>query len=394
MSIDTSLATPRAITRAVPTPGVDRLLLVPVLLLTAIGVVMVASASLPIADARGVGPFHFLARHVGFLLLGGALAWIAARQELSSLERLGPPALLSAFAILPLVFVPGLGHEVNGAARWIRLGPLQLQVVEPVKLLLIVFLAAYLAGQQQALQVRFLPSLVPLAVSALIAGLLLLQPDFGSAVLIVAIAGGMLWLAGARARFLLTPGLLALPVLAWAALSEGYRIRRLTSFLDPWADPFRDGFQLTQALIAVGRGEWLGVGLGGSVQKLYYLPEAHNDFMVAVFAEEFGLLGLTVLIGLFALLVGRAFLLGMRLCVAGRLFAAHVMFGVALWIALQTLVSIGVNLGVLPTKGLTLPLISAGGSSLVVTLAAVGLLLAGSREALAVARADGEEGRR
>ncbi len=390
MSNGASIAT----ARAAPLPGVDRLLLVPVLLLAAIGVVMVASASLPIADARGVGPFHFLARHLGFLLLGGALAWIAARQELSSLQRFGRPALLAAFVILPLVFVPGLGHEVNGAARWIRLGPLQLQVVEPVKLLLILFLAAYLAGQQQALQVRFLPSFVPLAVSALLAGVLLLQPDFGSAVLIVAIAGGMLWLAGARARFLVAPGLLALPVLAWAALSEGYRIRRLTSFLDPWADPFRDGFQLTQALIAVGRGEWLGVGLGGSVQKLYYLPEAHNDFMVAVFAEEFGLLGLTVLIGLFALLVGRALVLGMRLALAGRLFAAHVMFGVALWIALQALISIGVNLGMLPTKGLTLPLISAGGSSLVATLAAVGLLLAGSREALAVAPADGEEGRR
>jgi cell division protein FtsW len=383
-----------AVTGEAPAPEVDRLLLVPVLLLAAIGVVMVASASLPIADARGVAPFHYLARHLGYLMFGAALAWIAARQELSSLERLGPPALLAGFAILPLVFVPGLGHEVNGAARWIRVGPLQLQAVEPVKLLLIVFLAAYLARQQQALQTRFLPNLVPLIVAASMAGLLLLQPDFGSAVLIVAITGGMLWLGGARARFLLAPGLLALPVLGWAALSEGYRLRRLTAFLDPWADPFRDGFQLTQALIAVGRGEWLGVGLGASVQKLYYLPEAHNDFMVAVFAEEFGLLGLSLLIGLFALLVGRAFLLGMRLHAAGRAFAAHLMFGIALWIGLQALVSIGVNLGVLPTKGLTLPLISAGGSSLVVTLAAIGLLLAGGREARGLAAAAAGEGRR
>lgn len=377
-----------------PAPEVDRLLLVPVLLLAAIGVVMVASASLPIADARGVGSFHFLLRHLGYLALGAALAAIAARHSLSALERFGSPALLAAFAMLPLVFVPGLGHEVNGAARWIRIGPLQMQVVEPVKLLLIVFLAAYLARHQQALQTRFLAALLPLLVASILSAMLLLQPDFGSAVLIAAIAGGMLWLGGARVRFLIAPALLALPVLAWAALSEGYRLRRLTSFLDPWSDPFRDGFQLTQALIAVGRGEWLGVGLGASVQKLYYLPEAHNDFMVAVFAEEFGLLGLAVLVGLFSLLVGRSFLLAMRLHAAGRSFAAHLMFGIALWIGLQALVSIGVNLGVLPTKGLTLPLISSGGSSLVVTLVAVGLLLAGSREAAAATAGTPTEAKR
>lgn len=184
-------------------PGVDLLLLVPTLLLAAIGVVMVASASLPIADARGVGSFHFLARHLGFLALGGALAWIAARQDLAKLERRGPLALIVALAILALVFVPGLGHEVNGSARWIRIGPLQLQVVEPAKLLLILFLAAYLARRKQALQTRFLPNLLPLAVSGVFAGLLLLQPDFGSAVLILALTIGMLWLGGARTRFLL-----------------------------------------------------------------------------------------------------------------------------------------------------------------------------------------------
>lgn len=382
-----------AVQRTSLPPGVDLLLLVPTLLLAAIGVVMVASASLPIADARGVGSFHFLVRHLGFLALGGALAWIAARQDLAQLERRGPLALIVALAILALVFVPGLGHEVNGSARWIRIGPLQLQVVEPAKLLLILFLAAYLARRRQALQTRFLPNLLPLAVSGVFAGLLLLQPDFGSAVLILALTIGMLWLGGARTRFLLAPVLLAVPVLAWAALSEGYRLRRLASFLDPWADPFRDGFQLTQALIAVGRGEWLGVGLGGSVQKLYYLPEAHNDFILAVFAEEFGLLGLSLLVTLFAVLVGRAFQLGMQLHEAGRLFAAHTMFGIALLIALQALVSIGVNLGVLPTKGLTLPLISAGGSSLVVTLTALGLLFAGSREVLAAHQAAVEEER-
>jgi cell division protein FtsW len=194
-------------------------------------------------------------------------------------------------------------------------------------------------------------------------------------VLIVAITGGMVWLGGVRVRNLLAPAMFAVPVLGWAAMSESYRVKRLTSFLDPWQDPFNDGFQLTQALIAIGRGEWFGVGLGGSIQKLFYLPEAHTDFIFAVISEELGFVGILAVLALFTVLVGRAFVLGLRAVELGRHFAGYCAFGVALWIGLQALVSIGVNLGVLPTKGLTLPLISSGGSSVLMTCAAVGLLL-------------------
>jgi cell division protein FtsW len=222
--------------------------------------------------------------------------------------------------------------------------------------------------------------LKPVGVAGLLVLILLVQPDFGSAVLIAAITGGMVWLGGVRVRNLLAPALLLVPVFGYAALSESYRVRRLTSFLDPWADPFNDGFQLTQALIAIGRGEWLGVGLGASIQKLFYLPEAHTDFIFAVMAEELGFAGICVVIALYVLLVGRAFLLGLRAVELRRHFAGYCAFGVALWISLQTLVSIGVNLGLLPTKGLTLPLISSGGSSVLMTCAAVGLLLRVSYE--------------
>src|SRR5690606_13817188 len=204
--------------------------------------------------------------------------------------------------------------------------------------------------------------------------------DFGSAVLLVTITIGMVWLAGARLRYLLMLGAFLLPGLLWATLSESYRFKRLISFMDPWKDPFADGFQLTQALIAIGRGEWFGVGIGGSVQKLFYLPEAHTDFILAVLAEELGFVGLLVVIGLFAWLTARAFLVGFRCLRTGLRFAGYCAFGVALWIATQSLFSIGVNMGLLPTKGLTLPLISSGGSSLIMTCAALGLLLRCSRE--------------
>jgi cell division protein FtsW len=210
--------------------------------------------------------------------------------------------------------------------------------------------------------------------------LLLAQPDFGSAAILLAITGGLIWLGGVRIVHVAVPVAAALPLLAWAAVSESYRVRRLTSFLNPWEDPFKDGFQLTQALIAIGRGEWLGVGLGGSVQKLFYLPEAHTDFIFAVIAEELGFAGILLVIALFVVLVGQAFRIGLRGVEMGRSFAGFCAFGVGLWLGLQAFVSIGVNLGILPTKGLTLPLVSSGGSSVLMTCAAIGLLLRVSYE--------------
>jgi len=353
----------------------DRFIFGAAVALAALGLVMVASSSIAIAEGLDVGPFYFLTRHVVFLAGGTVLALVLARIELKHLEKSSHLLLLLCFVLLLAVFVPGLGKSVNGARRWLNLGISNFQVVEAVKLMLIVWLASYLVRYREQVQQKWLGMLKPLGVAAGLVGILLVQPDFGSAVLICAIVGGMIWLGGVRIRNVVAPALLAMPMLGAAAMSESYRVRRLTSFLDPWADPFKDGFQLTQALIAIGRGEWFGVGLGGSIQKLYYLPEAHTDFIFSVIAEELGFVGILAVLALFALLVGRAFVLGLRAVELGRHFAGYCAFGVALWISLQALVSIGVNLGVLPTKGLTLPLISSGGSSVLMTCAAVGLLL-------------------
>jgi cell division protein FtsW len=217
--------------------------------------------------------------------------------------------------------------------------------------------------------------LKPLGVAVALVALLILQPDFGSLSLVLAITAGMLVLGGVNMPRMFGPVLVGLPVLAMIAIAEPYRMRRFTSFMDPWADPFDSGYQLTNALMAVGRGEWFGVGLGGSVQKLSYLPEAHTDFILAVIAEELGLLGVTLVIGLYALLAGRAFWVGLKCVEMRRHFAGYCAFGIALWMSLQSFVSIGVNLGLLPTKGLTLPLVSYGGSSVLMTCAALGLLL-------------------
>jgi cell division protein FtsW len=343
--------------------------------LAALGVIMVASSSIAIADGQHVGPFYYVTRHVVFLGLGVALGIVMTRIELEWLERNAFVLLLLAIILLLLVFVPGLGLRVNGARRWIRLGFAGFQSVEAVKLMFIVYLASYLVRHRDNVQMSMFGVIKPLGVALILVGLLLMQPDFGSAALIIAVTVGMVWLGGARMRNLFYLAIPAMPAIAWAAMTSDYRVKRLTSFLNPWAHPFDDGFQLTQALIAIGRGEWFGVGLGGSVQKLFYLPEAHTDFILAVIAEELGLAGILLVLVLFAALVGRALMLGLRAIERGQRFAGYCACGIGLWLGLQTLVSIGVNLGVLPTKGLTLPLISSGGSSVLMTCAAVGLLL-------------------
>jgi len=238
----------------------------------------------------------------------------------------------------------------------------------------IIYVAGYLARKADLVRTRFFDTFKPLIFGGILSVILLLQPDMGSAAVITAIIAGMIWLAGAAWRHILVLGMMALPAFGFAAM-EPYRLRRIVSFMDPWADPFNSGFQLTQALIAVGRGELFGVGLGASIQKLFYLPEAHTDFIFAVLAEEFGLMGVVVVLGLFALLVTRIMIIGSMAHRAGRTFAGFLAYGVGLWIGLQAVVSIGVNLGVLPTKGLTLPLISSGGSSILMTIVALGMVL-------------------
>lgn len=358
----------------------DPWLLAAAIALAAFGVVMVASASIAVADGQHIGAFYYLKRHAMFLALGGALAAASLRIELKLVEKYAFGLMLLAFALLLAVFVPHLGMRINGARRWINLGLIGFQPVEAVKLVLVIYLASYLVRHRDGVERKFFGVLKPMLVAGVTALLLLAQPDFGSAALIAVVTVGMVWLAGARMRYLMLLGAPLLPAAMYLALSTDYRVKRLTSFLDPWKDPFNDGFQLTQALIAVGRGEWFGVGLGGSVQKLFYLPEAHTDFILAVIGEELGLAGIVLVLGLFALLVGRGLMLGLRGVEIGQRFAGFVAFGVSLMIGLQALVSVGVNLGVLPTKGLTLPLISSGGSSVMMTCVMLGVLLRASYE--------------
>ncbi len=366
----------QATRRVGPRGRYDPWLLLAAIGLAAFGIVMVASSSIAVADGEHIGEFHYLVRHLVFIGAGGALAlWIALGVELDTLEKYTGPLMLFTIALLLLVFVPHIGMRVNGARRWIDLGVSGFQPVELAKLSVVLYVASYLVRHRDAVETKFAGALRPVAVAGLTAVLLLAQPDFGSAALIGVVTIGMLWLGGARMRNLVFMGLPLIPLGAWLALSTDYRVKRLTSFLDPWKDPWDNGFQLTQALIAVGRGKWFGVGLGGSVQKLFYLPEAHTDFILAVIAEELGFVGVLFVLALFALLVGRGLQLGLRGIEVGQHRAGYVAFGISLMIALQALVSVGVNLGVLPTKGLTLPLISSGGSSTLMTCIMLGVLV-------------------
>lgn len=352
----------------------DRPLMLAALGLVAMGILMVASASIAVSEGFEVSRWHFLVRHLMYLAMGGALACGLRLVSIRVLEKLSKPLMLVAFGLLALPFVPGLGHTANGATRWIDLGIAQFQVVEAVKLLVVVYVAGYLAGRDNLGQGRFVEIIKPLVVGLLMAAILLQQPDMGSAVVLLSIIGGMIWLAGAAWRHLFVLGAGAIPFAAFATL-EPYRLQRIVSFVDPWSDPFNTGFQLTQALIAVGRGQIFGVGLGSSVQKLYYLPEAHTDFIFAVLAEELGLVGIVLVMGLFAVLIGRIFIIGQRAHHMNRPFAGYLAHGIGLWLGFQALVSMGVNLGLLPTKGLTLPLISSGGSSLLISVLALGVVL-------------------
>ena len=322
-----------------------------------------------------VGPWYFLTRHVLFLAVGVVLAAIAMRTELKTIEQYSQLLLLGCFVLLLLVYVPVLGSTVNGARRWINLGVSKFQVVEAVKVLYIVWLASYLKRYSEDVAITWMAMLKPVVVVGALVVLLLMQPDFGSSVLLLGITICMLLLGGAPIQRIILPILLMVPALVLLVVFEPYRMRRVTSFMDPWQDQLGAGYQLSNALMAIGRGEWLGVGLGASVQKLSYLPEAHTDFIFSVIAEELGFAGACVVVAMYVLLAGRAFWLGLKCVEMKRHFAGYIAFGIALWMALQSFVSIGVNLGLLPTKGLTLPLISSGGSSVLMTCVAMGLLL-------------------
>jgi cell division protein FtsW len=375
---------------AAPTYRIDPWLAGSALALAMLGAVMVASASITMADQAFGQPFYFLLRQIVYLGVGGVAAGFCMLVPLRAWETASPLLITAAMVLLAAVVVPGVGYEVNGATRWLRLGPFNLQASEPARLLLVMYLCSYVARRGDALQAGFRGLVFPLFIVTAAGMLLMLQPDFGATVVLFATAIGVLFVGGMRIGYLLFMGVAGFASLALLVLTSEYRMRRLTAFLDPWADPWNSGFQLTQSLIAIARGEWFGVGLGGSVQKLFYLPEAHTDFVFAVFAEEFGLLGVFVMIGLFVVLVWRAYAISAAAAAAGRVFAACLAFGIGTWIALQSFINMAVNMGLLPTKGLTLPLVSYGGSSLLVTGAAIGLLLRIHYELTA----DGYAGRR
>ncbi|HUD96895.1 MAG TPA: putative lipid II flippase FtsW [Woeseiaceae bacterium] len=354
---------------------IDTFLLLIGLALLLGGLVILASASISTSDNSSGNPFYYVERQAVAALIGAAGGLLCLFIPIQTWSSIGPLLLLAGVALLAVVLVPGVGYEVNGSTRWLRIGIINLQVSEPARLCLLLYLAGYLVRRNKSLREEFGGFLRPMLLLSLACGLLLAEPDFGAAIVLLATALAMLFVAGARLRdFCLFFGVAAI-AMAVLAVTSPYRLQRLTGFLDPWSDPFNSGFQLTQSLIAIGRGEWFGVGLGNGVQKLFYLPEAHTDFVFAVFAEEFGLAGSVALIGLFLALLWRIFHLAMRAARSERFFEAYFAVGIGTWLGLQAFINIGVNMGMLPTKGLPLPLVSYGRSSLIITMISIGLLL-------------------
>ncbi len=354
---------------------IDGLLLVAALGLLSLGLVMISSASVALSDKLG-SPFHYAFRQAVFAAVGLALAMYTLwRVDLNFLERHRYLWLLLAFVILFAVLLPGIGHVVNGSRRWIGFGPINLQASEPARLLLIFYLAAYLAAKGEVVRTTFRGFLMPIMALGVGAALLMLEPDLGTTVVLMATGLTMLFLAGGQLRWMILLILAGVALLYVAVIIEPYRMRRFTGFSDPWADPLDTGFQLSMALIAIGRGGWSGVGLGDSVQKLFYLPEAHTDFIFSVLAEELGLPGMLALILLYGLFLARGFAIARLAERTGLLFGAYMAYGISTWIGLQAFINMGVNMGLLPTKGLTLPFMSYGGSSLVMMCVATALLL-------------------
>jgi cell division protein FtsW len=347
----------------------------PVAALLLVGLVMVASASIGVSEKDMGAPFYYFQRQLMFVAMGLVGAGVAVAIPTTVWDRYSMVLLGFGFFLLLAVLVPGIGHEVNGSRRWLRLGIMNFQASELARVLLLTYVASYSVRRVEELRTDFKGFVRPVAVLGIAAVLLLAEPDFGAATVLMTTGLALLFLAGARIRHLLVPVVIGIAGMALLAVTSSYRLRRLTAFRDPWQDPFDSGFQLTQSLIAIGRGEWFGVGLGSSVQKLFYLPEAHTDFVFAVLAEEFGFVGVVSVIALFALLVGRALVIARSAARAGLAFQSLVAAAIGVWLGLQVFVNIGVNMGLLPTKGLTLPLLSYGGSSMLVTLGWLGVLL-------------------
>ena len=362
----------------VPVSEVDPVLTWSAAILLTLGLVMVYSASISTAEASAYTGYQanfFLVRHALFLGVGLTMGLAVFHIPIGLWQRMAPWLFLIGVILLAMTLVPSIGHKVGGGRRWLPMGPVNLQPSELMKLFVAIYAADYTVRKLNVMS-SFKKGFMPMMVVILFVGcLLLLQPDFGAFVVIAAIAFGVLFLGGVNIRVFLLLGLAAFVGFIILTHIQPYMRERVLSFRDPWADPFGGGYQLTHALIAFGRGEWLGVGLGGSIEKLFYLPEPHTDFLLAVIAEELGFAGVFVVIGLFVLLIQRAFVIGREAIRLERYFSGLVAQAIGLWIGVQAFISMGVNMGLLPTKGLTLPLMSYGGSGLLANCLALGILL-------------------
>lgn len=353
----------------------DRWILVSTLALLTIGLLMVASASMVISDQQYGYPFHYFIHESVYLIIGLTLAWVATKIPIKLWKKYSGYLLVLSFLLLIAVLIPGIGKVVNGSRRWLNFGIISLQVSEAVKFSAILYLASYLQRYQNQVRYELKGFIKPMVLIALMAMLLLLEPDFGAVAVLTVTFLVLLFLANVRLWPFCVLFLVVVVALSALAILSPYRLERLTTFLNPWHTQYGSGYQLTQSLIAFGRGGLFGVGLGNSVQKLYYLPEAHTDFLFAVLAEELGLVGELIVVALFTALVIRIFMLARRAQLTNDPFSAYVAYGVGLWIGLQTMINMGVNVGILPTKGLTLPFISYGGSSMLVNCVVIGIVL-------------------
>lgn len=351
----------------------DRMYIVLGMMMYMIGLVMVASSSMPVAERMFNDPFHFVMRHGIYICISMVIAFVTLQIPMSKWKQHSGVLLIMALILLVLVLL--IGHTVNGSKRWIKLGPITIQAAEPAKLFFFCYLSAYLVRRRDEVMENLKGFAKPLIVFGLLAFLLLMQPDLGTVIVMFVTTFGLLFLAGAKLWQFFAVAIVGVSALAALAYFEPYRWRRVTSFMDPWQDPFGSGYQLTQSLMAYGRGETLGQGLGNSIQKLEYLPEAHTDFVMAVLAEEFGFIGISVILLISMTLVVKALLLGRAAVAKEKYFEGFFAYGIGIWMVFQAAVNVGASAGIVPTKGLTMPLISYGGSSMIIMTIALVVLI-------------------
>ncbi len=355
--------------------AIDKILIFLVMALVSIGFVMMISASVEFAEQKFGSVFFYAYKQSFFLLLALASSVLVFAVPMSVWQKYDWLLLVVGMLLLLFVVMPGIGREVNGSRRWLPLGAMNLQSSEVAKLCVLVYMAGYLVRRQDEVRNQWKGFIKPIVVLSVMIVLLLLEPDFGAVVVMVTASLGMIFLGGVKLSQFLALLFVSAGAVVIMAMSSDYRMQRLSCFIDPWAKPYDCGYQLTQSLIAFGRGEWFGTGLGTSVQKLFYLPEAHTDFVFAILAEELGLVGGLVVITLFALLVGRIMMIGRNAERAGQLFSAYIAYGVGLLISAQVFINIGVSMGLMPVTGMNLPFVSYGGSSLLANFMALGLLI-------------------